>query len=65
LTRRLLSDYQLDGSPTLCGLKPKVTTHASDVMPRERLDTLADAGQYCLAAPVDAGELGEDLVLQP
>jgi len=29
-------------------------------VPHELLDTLADAGQYGLAAPVEAGGLGAD-----
>ncbi len=35
-------------------------TDASDVVPRERLDALAAAGLYGVAAPADAGGLGAD-----
>jgi alkylation response protein AidB-like acyl-CoA dehydrogenase len=37
-----------------------LATDASDVVPRELLDTLAGAGLYGLAAPPDAGGLGAD-----
>lgn len=37
-----------------------VTTDASDVLPRELLDTLAGAGLYGIGAPADAGGLDAD-----
>jgi len=38
-----------------------LSTDAADTLPVELLDALADAGLYGLAAPVEAGGIGEDL----